>query len=393
MRSRRTPSLVDALLAVVLSGLSVATIADRGSGPGGWFAVTLALLAVAPIALRQVAPVLTLVVISAALAAYALLGYGDWPSSAVGLLVAMLTVALLRPRAVATLMFVPTTGVVILGTLTVQEVTWIVVAQAVLVLLGAWALGDATRRWAQEAENAASRSERAVARERTLLARELHDVVTHHMSVVALQSGVADYVLDTDPALARTAIGHAGAASRDGLVEMRRMLDTLRSDEPEAAPYEPQPGLRQVEVLVARLRNAGLGVEVHWAGTVRTLPPGVELCAYRTIQESLTNVLKHAGPDSAAVVHITFGERVLTVEIRDDGRMGGDHGEPGEGRATGQAGHGLRGMRERAELYDGVLDAGPAPAGGFGVRLRLSIADIPLEPAAPAQDLPALGTR
>lgn len=370
MRARRTPALVDVLLAAALSGLSAATIADQGVGPGGWFAVVLAMLAVAPVAVRQVAPVLTLGVIVLAMVSYVVLGYGVWPSNGLGILVAMLTVATLRPRVVAAAAFVPALAVLIIGIPEFEETSWVAVLQSALILLGAWALGDATRRWAQQAGDAASRAERSVAEERTRLARELHDVVTHHMSVVALQAGLAEYVLETDPALARTAIGHAGAAGREALLDLRRMLDALRSDDADDAPYTPQPGLREVDALVGRLRHAGLEVDLRRSGVVRELPPGIELCAYRTVQESLTNVLKHAGPRSTALVGIDYGEQVLTVEVRDDGVGTGN---------TSTTGYGLRGMRERAELYGGVLHAGPARGGGFGVRLRLAVTDLPAD--------------
>lgn len=370
VQSRRTPALVDILLAVVLSALSAATITGQGLGPGGWFGVALAMLAVAPVALRQVAPVLMLAVISLAMVAYVVLGYGVWPSNGLGILVAMLTVATLRSRAVAAGAFVAALAVLLIGIPGFEETTWVEVVQSGLVLLCAWALGDGTRRWALEAKDAASRAERAVAEERTRMARELHDVVTHHMSVVALQAGLAEYVIETDPAVARTAIGHAGAAGRDALLDLRRMLDALRSDDEQDAPYAPQPGLRQVDTLVGRLRHAGLEVDLRRSGQVRELPPGIELCAYRTVQESLTNVLKHAGPRSTALVQISYGEQMLTVEVRDDG-VG-----PKSGKT---AGYGLRGMRERAELYGGVLTVGPAPGGGFRVRLRVSATDLPTD--------------
>lgn len=317
------------------------------------------------------APVLTLAVIVVAMVSYVVLGFGVWPSNGLGLLVAMLTVATLRPRVVAATAFVPALAVLLVGIPVLDEATWVAVVQSALILLGVWALGDATRRWAQEAGDAASRAERSVAEERTRLARELHDVVTHHMSVVALQSGLAEYVLETDPTLDRSAIGHSGAAAREALLDLRRMLDALRSDDADDAPCTPQPGLREVDALVGWLRHAGLEVDLCRSGAVRELPPGVELCAYRVVQESLTNVLKHAGPRSTAGVQISYGQRVLTVEVRDDGVGAGEGGTNGD-----RTGHGLRGMRERAELYGGVLQAGPAPGGGFRVRLRLMVADL-----------------
>jgi signal transduction histidine kinase len=385
MRSRRTPVLLDVLLAVVLTGLSVVTIVDQDQSSGGRLGVVLAVLAVAPVALRQVAPVVVTVVIAAALAAYAALGFGDWPSSAVSLVVAVFTVATLRTRLVAAGAYAVAAGVVLLSYVTVDGVTWAMVAQAALILLCAWGLGDGTRRWALEAQEAAALAERAVAQERNRIARELHDVVAHHMSVVTLQTGLAEYVLDTDAATARTAIVHAGGAGREALRDMGRMLDALRTDAAESAPYDPQPGLRHLEDLVQRVCAAGLAVEVRRTGPARTLTPGLELCAYRVVQESLTNVLKHAGPASAVVVLVEHGERVLTVEVTDDG---GGVGSSGPG-----TGHGILGMRERAELYGGVLETGALPDGGFRVRLRVPVGELAGAPvhaatAGPARQAP-----
>ena len=399
MRWSSTPPLVDALLAGVLTVLTVATLYGAQDGPVAVAAVALAVLSVAPLALRQVAPVATMLVIVGAMGAFALLGYGELPSAGVGMVVAMFTVAMLRPRRVAAALY-PTTVVVLLLGVDGQGVVWSQVAQAVLVCLGAWILGEGTRRWTERMKHAAVDEERALAAERTRIAQELHDVVSHHMSVVALQTGVAEYVLDTDRETARQAISDAGAASRDALQEMRRMLDALRTHELPAA-YSPQPGLADVDTLVDRMRAAGLDVEVSSTGTPQDLPPGLDLCAYRVMQESLTNVLRHAGPARARVL-VDHGQRILTVTVLDDGR-GSDAGPgkvpergpernpedgsdvgpdsasaSGGGQAVGPAGapetgRGLRGMRERAELYGGTLDAGARPQGGFAVVLRLPV--------------------
>ncbi|GAB2877147.1 sensor histidine kinase [Nocardioides pacificus] len=286
-------------------------------------------------------------------------------------MVAMFTVATLRPRRVAAALFPGAIAVIALAHRTVEGVTWAMAVQAGVTCLVAWALGDATRRWAKEwareTEDAAAQAARAVAEERTRIARELHDVVSHHMSVVALQSGLAEYVLDTDPAVARTAIGHVGAAGREALLDLRRMLDALRDEETETAPYDPQPGLGQVEALVARLRGTGLDVDLRTPTPTPDLPPGLALCAYRVVQEALTNVLKHAGPAGSATVSITEAEGVLTVDVADDGA--------GSPAMTTPPGHGIRGMRERAALYGGVLHAGPRPAGGWRVLLRLPLVE------------------
>jgi signal transduction histidine kinase len=198
------------------------------------------------------------------------------------------------------------------------------------------------------------------------IARELHDIVAHHMSVISLQAGLAQYVLDTDLPTARKAITTVGDTSREALTEMRRLLDVLRVDQDD--DYRPQPGLAALDDLVERARSAGLPVDVVVTGDVRDLQPGPDLCAYRVAQESLTNVLKHAGPAKARI-DVDYGEQTLVLKVTDDGVV--------DNRAAAtHPSHGIRGMRERAELYGGVLTAGLLPEGGFGVVLRLPMAEV-----------------
>jgi len=363
------PGLLDALLALVLTGLTLATLVTRAGGRPDWFVCVLVVLTAAPIALRQYAPVLTMSTMLGALAGYGLLAPGgDVPNGGVGLLIGMFTVATLRPRLVAAAMFLLALIVLFVSVVHVTGVdtfAWPSLAQATLILVGAWVLGEGTRRWGQRVERLAAQSGQAVADERVRIARELHDIVAHHMSVVALQSGLAQYVLDTDPATARTAIVNAGDASREALLEMRRLLDVLRVDHGAGSDYRPQPGLAALHELADRARGAGLNLDVAVTGRARPLPPGTDLCAYRVVQESLTNVLKHAGPATARI-EVDYGERTLTVKVSDDGRRPArDH--------DSVTGHGVRGMRERAELYGGVLTAGPAETGGFAVVARLPI--------------------
>lgn len=367
----RKPLLVDVLLAVLLTGLALATLAVQTSGEAGPALIALAVLSVAPIAARQLAPVATMLVIVAALSTATLLGHGDFPSGGIGLLVAMFTVATLRPRGTAALLFTAAAGLLVISYVSMRgEVAWSLGVQAVIVLLGAWFLGESTRRWSERAERLAAEAARAVAEERVRIARELHDIVAHHMSVISLQAGLAEFVLDADPPTARNAIATVSDASREAMLEMRRLLDVLRVGRDEEDDYQPQPGLAQLEELVARTRAAGLPVTVTVTGDVRELPAGPDLCAYRTIQESLTNVLKHAGPANAAIL-VEYGERTLTVRVSDDGRK-----VAVGGAWTG--GEGIRGMRERAELYGGVLTAGSADRGGFVVLLRLPLGEEPL---------------
>jgi signal transduction histidine kinase len=362
--------LVDALLAAVLTVLCVATLSQERYDQLEWPAVLLAALTVAPIALRQIAPVITMSVIVLALAAFVLYGYESDLGGGFGLVVAMFTVATLRPTWVATIMFtVSLAAAVLLLSTAAGGAVWPHVARAALSLGVVWALGETTRRWARRVETSAGRAERAVAAERVRIARELHDNVAHHLSVISLQAGVAEYVLDDDPATARNAIATVGGASRDALLDMRRLLDVLRVDQHDEPDLRPQPGLAQLDELAERTRSAGLPVTVTVTGSPRALPSGIDLCAYRVAQESLTNILKHAGPASARV-DLRYQERTIELTITDDGAKQPPYrGSPDS--------YGIRGMRERADLYGGLLTAGPNPAGGFAVVLRLPLQESP----------------
>ncbi|GAA1277694.1 sensor histidine kinase [Saccharothrix xinjiangensis] len=361
MRAEIRAIRLDLLLAAVLTGLTAITVDDHG---GGLLVHVLAALTVAPVALRQLAPVPVTAVVLGALLAYSWFGHGGtYPNAGIGALIGVFTVATLRPRHVAAVVSAAAALVVVLTCVRLVPSTgWSEIGQSVLVVLGAWALGEGTRRWAERVERLAERAARAAADERVRIARELHDIVAHHMSVISLQAGVARYVLDTDLATARQAIETVGETSREALTELRRLLDVLRVD--HGGARAPQPGLAALGDLVERARGAGLRVEVAVRGEARDLPPGPDLCAYRVAQESLTNVLKHAGPASARI-DLHYGERTFALEVTDDGAGGPADASP--------ASHGIRGMRERAELYGGVLAAGPLPHGGFGVVLRLPV--------------------
>jgi signal transduction histidine kinase len=254
-----------------------------------------------------------------------------------------------------------------------QGSTW--VANAV-VLGAAWVLGEQARRRREAAmvhEDRARRLEaaegelarRAVADERLRIARELHDVVAHSMSVIAVQAGTGRLVLDDEPEVAREALATIETTSRSALAEMRRLLGVLRSDD-DPGVLGPMPGLGDVAELAAQTAQAGLRVEVRTEGETRQLPVGADLAAFRIVQEALTNVRKHAGANRAWVV-LRYTSDQLVLEVRDDGTSPG-------GCAGG--GHGLVGMRERAALYGGDLHASPLPGGGFGV-----IAHIPYQAA------------
>jgi signal transduction histidine kinase len=260
---------------------------------------------------------------------------------------------------------------------------WVRVLYLVFFFSAVWAWGRYVRmRRAYTAELAAraeraerdrkQEAERAVADERTRIARELHDVVAHHLSVMVIQAGAARRLLDADPEQARAALAAVEDAGRQGLGAMPGLLRALR-DDGHVEVLSPQPTLAELDALVAQVQAAGLPVELRIEGTPRPLPAAVDLSAYRVAQEALTNTLKHAGPARAELV-VRYGRDTLEVTAVDDGYGSNPTGNgPG-----GQGGHGLVGMRERVSLFGGELHAGARPEGGFGVWAR-----FPLEAGSP----------
>jgi signal transduction histidine kinase len=210
---------------------------------------------------------------------------------------------------------------------------------------------------------------RAVADERLRLARELHDVVAHAISVIAVQSGVGAHVANTRPKEAAKALAAIETTSRSALEELRRLLGVLRQDSEPQGDLTPVPGLGDLDGLLAEVGKAGLAVRLQVRGTRPPLPAGVDLSAYRIVQEALTNVVKHAGPARAQVV-VGYRDQDVTVEVTDDGR--GTMTSVSDGRAG--TGHGLIGMRERVAAFGGDLEVGPRPGGGFRVAARLPLA-------------------
>jgi len=231
----------------------------------------------------------------------------------------------------------------------------------VVMLLVRRVVGDRERR-AQIAERERDLVAReAVVEERARIARELHDVIAHHVSMIVIQAGAERRVLDGDGGT-REVLETIERIGRGALTEMRRLVGMLRSDGPD--PLAPQPGLGDLPTLVEQVRASGLPVELHVEGGRRDLPVGIELSAYRIVQEALTNALKHAG-EARASVHVRYGQDSLELEIVDDGA--------GEAEPVASGGHGLVGMRERVALYGGRLDAGRRSGGGFAVRVLLPI--------------------
>ncbi|QMU73822.1 sensor histidine kinase [Streptacidiphilus sp. P02-A3a] len=234
-----------------------------------------------------------------------------------------------------------------------------------LTALVAWLVGNSMRQSRDYAQRLhAQVAAQAVTAERLRIARELHDMVAHSIGIIALQSGAASRVLDTQPARARSAMVAVETASRETLAGLRRMLGALRDAQPEPAPSGPASGLADVEQLAAATTAAGVRVEVKWLGERRPLPVDIDLSAYRIIQESVTNVVRHAGTGSCQV-SIDHRDEELAIEILDSGH--------GRGANTAGTGFGLVGMRERVSLLHGDFSAEPRPEGGFRVTARLPL--------------------
>jgi signal transduction histidine kinase len=242
---------------------------------------------------------------------------------------------------------------------------------ACLVAGAAWLAGAGMRTWRVRAEQAAQRrrerdKRQVQAEERLRIAREMHDIVSHHLSMIAVQAGIANHVAEQHPAEARESLRVIEKASRGALTEMRTMLGVLRSAPAgAAATRDPLPGLTGLSDLAERATTAGVSVDLD-VSIVGAPPAGVQLATYRIVQEALTNVVKHAAP-ARCTVRVVAGERAVSVEVTDNGVRS-------NGNSTGARndhGHGLVGMRERVAMFGGDFTAGPAPAGGFSVSAQL----------------------
>jgi signal transduction histidine kinase len=379
---------VDVAIAMGLTALSVLAIAGGAEDAGGRdpISITLLLLESLPLVFRRWWPLPILAITAGATLLHVLLAPSNGVNEGLGSLVALYTVAELYDRrtsaGIAIVMGIGFASIYVVagslpGSLNAMVGTLVVVALA-------WAFGDwsRTRRLYADAMEERTRllemerevlAARAVREERERIARELHDVVTHHVSVMAIQSGAALSALDRRPDQARTALEAIGRTAREALLEMRRMVGVLgpsgAGPDPAAdSGRMPVPGLERLGELVEDVRAAGLPVELSIAGDRRALDAGVELSAYRIVQEALTNVLKHAR-GARARVELRFDPDALTIAVTDEGGMG-------ERDLGGGGGRGLIGLRERVALFGGEFEAGPT-ATGFRVAARL-----PVEPAA-----------
>jgi signal transduction histidine kinase len=367
----RWPRAADAVLALVLFGLTLlledpdpALVVLRDLGDVPLRVVLLFAVGSGALYWRRQAPVVVLVVVLAAWALTLGSGFAD-----LGVQALVAVYGLGRYGTVERWGHVGVDAALVV--LVLEGVTgdtpWGGVAFGVVVFFAVWYAGRRLRLRSEQSERAAREKQqeatRIVAEERARIARELHDVVAHRVSLMTVQAGAAKTVAADDPAAAVRAMAAVEDAGRQALDELRHLLGVLRpSSVPDA--MEPQPGLAELAALLDSTRQAGLEVALTTEGAVTDLPARVELSAYRIVQESLTNVVKHAGPGARTRVRLTNDGRCLLVQVTDDGS--GATVLPGSG-------HGIVGMRERALLLGGSLDVGPGADGGFGVRARLPL--------------------
>ena len=386
------PTLTDGGIAVIACVLGIANLwAIRSFEAVRWdaAAVVFIILTIAPLTWRRRYPLTVLVTSLSVMVIATLFDYreSEWTVNAV--ILALYSAGaygtgkyrdLLRAVAVVTIM-----GLVINSLLSedfddlpgdqVLLQVLSVISNAVLIFI-TWWFGDSVRiRRLREQELAESvvqleldrqeNARRAVFDERVRIARELHDVVAHHVSVMGVQAGAARRVLARHPDKAEESLSNIEASSREAVREMHKILGFLRQER-EADQLAPQPGMSQLDSLVGQMRDAGLPVELQIEGEERPLPATVDLSAYRIVQEALTNTLRHAGP-AKAKVKVAYADRAVDIEVLDDGR---GQATPEQNDSTG---HGLIGMRERVALLGGTFQAGHHPGVGFSVRAHLPL--------------------
>jgi signal transduction histidine kinase len=369
MELRRRDVVTAAVIAAIQVGATAGAAHNQsGARPYGPLAWGLLILSAAGLLVRRQYPVAALVVTSVPVWVYVALGFPGGPVFLA--MIGALVTAITSGRRVA--------GWVALGVgypMFVWVAPWVggrpLPPPAAAIGVAAWLIAFGVvvelaktrrERAAQYRRTAAEEARRRAGEQRMAIARELHDVLAHHISLISVQAGVALHLLDEQPEQARTALTAIRQASRESLGELRSVLELLRHGE-EGAPRAPAPGLEALDALVARTSAAGLPVTVEVVGTARPLPAAVGLAAYRIVQEALTNVTRHAGP-ATATVRLAYAAQELTVEVTDDGTGAED---------TSGSGQGLLGMAERAAAIGGEVDAGPRPGGGFRVVARLPV--------------------
>jgi signal transduction histidine kinase len=395
MRTRRSPSplawarahplAADGLLGVLLAVVSLIALVFQARAEHlprpGLLAVALVLLINLPLAWRRRRPFGVNLAIGALSAIYGATPFPDLVTPVpLGGVVALYSFVAWCDRRNAVIVGVLTgVSVVIVAWLPGTNSDLVDFSFTALLLAGAWVLGDSARirrAYTTELEARAAwlarerdfEAGRAVTAERARIARELHDVIAHHVSMMVVQAEAGPVAAERDGPGAAGAFDTIAGIGRQALVEMRRLLGVLREETGRPEPsLAPQPGVAQLPGLVEQVRQAGLEAGLEVEGEPLPLPAGVDLSAYRIVQEALTNAVKHAGR-ARVRVRVRYCDQDLRIEVRDDGA--GQAGPPGE---DGEPGHGLIGMRERVHLFGGELTAGPGPHGGFTVAARLPI--------------------
>ena len=338
-------------------------------------ALLLVAVACLVLAWRRRWPVAVLAISVAAVTAYTLLGYVNGAALVAPIIALYAVVTRVSAlRAVAA-------GLVTVGVLMAASAArnpfgyisaggyYLIPLMGVAVVFGGIAVVNRRAYAASIRDRAEQDARRRLDEERLRIARELHDVVAHTMATINVQAGVAVHVLPTRPEAAAEALQTIKTASKEGLRELRAILNVLRQAD-DADPTQPAPGTAQLDALIEGARRAGLNTTFTVTGEPVPLPAAVDLAAYRIVQESLTNAIRHAGP-AAAAVSLTYLHDELRIEVTDTGR--GPVVGAAAGAAGGEAGHGLAGMRERAAAVGGIVETGPGPRGGFRVAARLPV--------------------
>ncbi|HYW24491.1 MAG TPA: sensor histidine kinase [Terriglobales bacterium] len=367
---------LDGLLALVVGvvmafGTGRAAAFQPSRRPIDALAVALLVVAASSLTARRLAPLPALAAVTLAVAAYLARGYPFGP-----ILLAPPIALYSAGRHLPVRRSLPAAAVAI-GVLALTQLPGVDGAQGLVLLvvwhgwlLVPWALGAGLRVGREDARrNREDAARRLAYEERLRIAREVHDVVGHGLAVINMQAGVALHVVDRRPEQARVALAAIKETSKDALEELRATLAVVRRPDEDRQAPRPAPGLRQVGSVVTAMAESGLPVRLEVAGRAVDLPAAVDLAAYRIVQESLTNVIRHAGPASATV-RVRYEPDDVVLEITDDGRA----------RANGSArpgGQGIAGMRERAAAVHGSLEAGPRPEGGFQVLARLPSRGLP----------------
>jgi signal transduction histidine kinase len=363
----RRPLLLDVGLVILVWVPTVAAATVHAHPFGGVLLVTVQTLA---LLLRRKRPVLTVLIVMTA--SLVMIGLGIWLLP-IQFAIALYTLAATRtPRAARSIGPASIVVTALVLALTGHYKEFGDSAARVVFLIAAWLLGDSIgsrQAYLREVEEKADRLERErdtearriVAEEQARIARELHDVIAHALSVIVVQAGAAAEVFQVEPRAAERPIRAIDTAARAALADLRRVLGILQ-DDPNAA-YEPQPGLARLDSLVNQVRATGLEVALEIEGAIQPLPAPVDLSAYRIIQEALTNTIKHANADHARV-SVRYGGD-LRLEIRDDG----------DGATNDDAGHGLTGMRQRVAMLGGSIEANSPTTGGYLVTALIPLGD------------------